>query len=70
VVLFTTLHVNLDLYTSGLTPLHYATAQAAAMIQVITSTYVECYDLPKVGVSPYQHLDLGHAIAVSVPQSQ
>jgi hypothetical protein len=58
-VLFTALRcgldacqVDLDLYTSGLTPLRCATAQEAMTIQVATGTYVECYDLPKVGVSP------------------
>jgi hypothetical protein len=33
------------------------------LIQVGTDPYVGCYDLPKVGVSPWQHRDLGHAIA-------
>jgi hypothetical protein len=44
--------VDLDLYTSGLTPLRCTTAQAAVTIQVATGTYVGCYNLPKVGVSP------------------
>jgi hypothetical protein len=44
--------VNPDLYTPGLTPLRCATAQAALTIQVVTGIHVECYDLPKVGVSP------------------
>jgi hypothetical protein len=44
--------VDLGLYTSGLTPLRCATTQASMMIQVTTGTYVECYDLPKVSVSP------------------
>jgi hypothetical protein len=57
--------VDLDLYTSGLTPLRYATTQAAVLIQVGTDPYVRCYDLPKVGVSPQQYQDLGRAIAVS-----
>jgi hypothetical protein len=59
VVLFTVLRCgldarqfDLDLYTLGLTPLHYVTVQAAVTIQVVTSTLVECYDLPKVGVTP------------------
>jgi hypothetical protein len=43
--------VDLDLYTPGLMPLHCATVQAAVMIQVVMSTRVKCYDLPKVGVS-------------------
>jgi hypothetical protein len=44
--------VNLDLYTSWLTPLRCATALEAVTIQVVTGTYVGCYDLPKVGVLP------------------
>jgi hypothetical protein len=44
--------VDLDLYTSGLMPLRCATTQADVTIQVITGTHVECYDIPKVGVSP------------------
>jgi hypothetical protein len=42
-----------------------AAAQVALTIQVVTGTHVECYDLPKVGVSPQQCRDIGHAIAVS-----
>jgi hypothetical protein len=48
VVLFTVLHydhdawqVDLDLYTSWLTPLRCATTLAALTIQVVTGTYVE-----------------------------
>jgi hypothetical protein len=59
VILFTTLRCGLgayqvdpDLYTLGLTPLRCATAQATVTIQVITGTYVGCYDLPKVGATP------------------
>jgi hypothetical protein len=59
VVLFTVLccgldacQVDLDLYTSGLTPLCCTTTQAAVTIQVAMGIYVECYDLPKVGGSP------------------
>jgi hypothetical protein len=59
VVLFTALRcgldacqVDLDLYTSGLTPLRCATVQVAVTIQVAMGTYVGRYDLPKVGVSP------------------
>jgi hypothetical protein len=58
-VLFTALRcgldacqVSLDLYTPGLTPLRCATAQVAMTIQVVTDTHVDCYDLPKVSVSP------------------
>jgi hypothetical protein len=47
-----TYQVDLDLYTSGLTPLRCATTQAALSIQVGTDPYIECYDLPTVGVSP------------------
>jgi hypothetical protein len=39
--------------------------QAAMATQVITGTYVECYDLPKVGVMPQKRRDLGHAITIS-----
>jgi hypothetical protein len=58
-VLFTALRygvdackVDLDLYTSGLTPLRCTTAQVAVTIQVVTGIHVECYDLLKVGVLP------------------
>jgi hypothetical protein len=44
--------VDLDLYTSGLTTLRCATAQAGVSIQVGTDLHVGCYDLPKVSVSP------------------
>jgi hypothetical protein len=47
-----TYQVDLDLYTSGLTPMRCATAQVAVLIRVYTDPYVRCYDLPKVGVSP------------------
>jgi hypothetical protein len=72
VVLFTVLRcglgacqVDLDLYTSGLATLHCVTMQVAVATQVVTGTHVGCYDLPKVGVAPQQHRDLGHTIAVS-----
>jgi hypothetical protein len=71
VVLFTALHYglgvcqdDLDLYTSGLTPLRCVTMQAAVATQVVTGIHVRYYDLPKVGATPQQHRDLGHAIAV------
>jgi hypothetical protein len=47
-----TYQVDLDLYTPGLMPLRYATAEVAVTIQVVTGSRVECYDLSKVGVSP------------------
>jgi hypothetical protein len=72
VVLFTALRygigacqVDLDLYTSRLTPIHCVTTQAAVATQVVTGIHVGYYDLPKVGATPQQHRDLGHAIAVS-----
>jgi hypothetical protein len=46
-------------------PLRCVTTQATVVTQVITGTHVRCYDLPKVGATPQQHRDLGHAIAVS-----
>jgi hypothetical protein len=39
--------------------------QAAVATQVITGIHVRYYDLPKVGATPQQHGDIGHAIAVS-----
>jgi hypothetical protein len=54
-----------DLLTPGLTPLRCVTMQAFVATQVVTGTYVGCYDLPKVGVTPQKRRDLGHATTVS-----
>jgi hypothetical protein len=47
--------VDLDLYTSGLTPIRCVTTQAAVATQVFTVIHVGYYDLPKVGATPQQH---------------
>jgi hypothetical protein len=47
-------------------PLRCVTTQAAVATQVVTGTpHQVLYDLPRVGVTPQQRQDLGHAIAVS-----
>jgi hypothetical protein len=68
-VLFTELSYGLDAYQ---VPLHLRvdapTLRHCTSGRVDpggTDPYVGCYDLPKVGVSTWQHRDLSHAIAVS-----